>query len=252
MPTGFSCIVQVPGQDNPTGRTASLEARRFIESHLQPALRTTRQKGYTLIELALIVIVAGLVVGAVHAGRELVAQARAQSLAGQFNSVRHAMQAYQDRFHALPGDDRLAPERLPGARVAATSGNGVIDGAWNATAPTAEAVIFWEHLRLAGLAPPLEESGSGDPRPLHLAGGPLGVSSATPAQRQVAGLGGSFQLCAGAVPGRLALAVDRLLDDGDTSAGSVRLVPDGSATNTAAVATTDVDEGASYTVCLSF
>jgi prepilin-type N-terminal cleavage/methylation domain-containing protein len=219
---------------------------------MRPELRRTRQKGYTLIEIALTVVVAGLAVGAVHAGRELVAQARAKSLAGQFNSVRHAMQVYQDRFHALPGDDRLAPERLPGARVAPTAGNGVIDGAWNATAPTAEPVIFWEHLRLAGLAPPLEDSVPGDPRPRHLADGPLGVSSAMRAQRQVAGLGGSFQLCAGSVPGRLAMAVDRLLDDGDTASGSVRLVPDGSAVNSAAVASADVDEGAAYTVCLSF
>jgi type II secretory pathway pseudopilin PulG len=226
--------------------------RRVIENHLHPARRRNPQKGYTLVELALIVIVAGLTVGAVHAGRELVAQARAKSLAGQLGSVRHAMQVYQDRFHALPGDDRLAPERLPGARVAASAGNGLIDGAWNATAPSAEAVIFWEHLRLAGLAPPFEDSGSGDPRPRHLAGGPIGVSSATPMQRQVAGLVGSFQVCAGSVPGRLAMAVDRLLDDGDASSGSVRLVPDGSATNAIAVATGDVDEGAPYTLCLSF
>lgn len=234
------------------GRKASLERRRVIEIPLHRAIGRHRQDGYTLIELALIVVVAGLAIGAAHAGRELVSQARAKSLAGQLNSVRHAMQAYQDRFHAVPGDDRLAPERLPGARVAATAGNGLIDGAWNATAPTAEAMIFWEHLRLAGLAPPLEDSDSGDPRPRHLAGGPLGVSSATPAQRQVAGLGGGFQLCAGSVSGRLAMAVDRLLDDGDTASGSVRLVPDRSAVNTPAVATASVDEGAAYTVCLSF
>lgn len=216
-----------------------------------PTLRT-RQRGFTLVEIALIVVLAGLIIGAAYTGRELVGQSRAKSLVGQFNSVRHALDTYQDRFHAVPGDDRFAPRHLPGASVSATAGNGLLDGPWNAAGPTDEPVILWEHLRLAGLAPALGDGGPGDPRPRHLAGGVIGVSSALPAQRQVAGLGGSFQMCANAVPGRLARAVDSLLDDGETGTGSVRIVPDGSAPGTAAVATRDVEDGASYTLCQAF
>lgn len=197
-------------------------------------------------------MLAGLILGAAYTGRELVGQSRAKSLVGEFNAVRHALDTYQDRFHAVPGDDRFAARNLPGARVSPTAGNGILDGSWNAAGATDEAVIFWEHLRLAGLSPPLADGGPGDPRPRHLAGGVIGVSSALPAQRQIAGLGGSFQMCANAVPGRLAKAVDRLLDDGETSTGAVRVVPDGSANGTAAVASPDIEEGASYTICHSF
>jgi prepilin-type N-terminal cleavage/methylation domain-containing protein len=219
---------------------------------LQREPRRTRQAGFTLIELSITVVLAGLIVGAAFTGRELIAPARAKSLVADFHAVRHAMDVYQDRYHALPGDDRLVYRHLAGARVSATSGNGLIDGAWDSQVPTDEAMLFWEHLRLAGLVLALTESGSGDPRPRHFAGGIIGVSSALPDQRQVAGLGGSFQMCARGVPGRLALALDRLLDDGDTSMGSVRLVPDGSAAGAAATVTPAVMEGAAYTVCQSF
>lgn len=219
---------------------------------MQHEPRRIRQAGFTLIELSITVVLAGLVVGAAFTGRELIAQTRAKSLVADFNAVRHAMDTYQDRYHALPGDDRMVYRHLAGARVSATSGNGLIDGAWDSQVPTDEAMLFWEHLRLAGLALALTESGSGDPRPRHFAGGVIGVSSALPAQRQVSGLGGSFQMCARGIPGRLALAADRLLDDGDTQTGSVRLVPDGSAAGAAPTATPDVSEGAPYTVCQAF
>jgi len=227
-------------------------ARRRLDKPLRHAPRRSRQEGFTLVEISLVVALAGLILAAAYTGRELVAQSRAKSLVADFNAVRHAMDAYQDRYHALPGDDRLVYRHLAGARVSATSGNGLIDGDWDSPVPTDEAMLFWEHLRLAGLALALTEGGAGDARPRHFLGGILGVSSALPAQRQVAGLGGSFQLCARGVPGRLALAVDRLLDDGETATGSVRVVPDGSAPGMAAAATRDVQDGASYTICQAF
>jgi prepilin-type N-terminal cleavage/methylation domain-containing protein len=219
---------------------------------LEPQRSRSRQSGFTLVEFAIVLVVSGLIVGSAMTGRELVALARAKTLANELQSIRLAIVTYQDRFHAMPGDDPFAAERLAGAQAAPGAGNGVIDGLWTSTAPTEESALLWQHLRLAGLLPALRASDTADPRPLHFLGGRYGVSGAVPYQRQVEGLMGSFQLCASAIPGRLAKVVDRQVDDGDTAKGSMRIVPDGAPVGTPAVETANVDDGAAYTLCQVF
>lgn len=198
----------------------------------------------------MVLLIAGLLVAmtASSASRELVSATRAKALAREITAVRVALETYQDRFHQLPGDDPAASTHVPGAVTVPGAGNGVIDGLWNDGDASAESMQLWNHLRLAGLLP-LPESPDADPRPRHLAEGRVGVSGATPAQRQVAGLGGTLQVCAGSVPGRLAILVDRYLDDGNPATGAVRLVPEGSPRNTPAVAAERLDDAASYVVC---
>lgn len=246
------------GQDNflptegPFTRRKRRRRGRPTESDLEPQPRRSRQSGFTLVELAIVLVIAGLIVGSAMAGRELVALARAKTLANEMQSIRLALVTYQDRFRAMPGDDPLAAQRLAGALSAPGAGNGVVDGPWTSTAPTDESALLWQHLRLAGLLPALRASDTADPRPLHFLGGRYGVSGAAPYQRQVAGLMGSFQLCASAIPGRLAKVLDRQVDDGDTAKGSIRIVPDGSPMGTPAVEIGNVDDGAAYTLCQVF
>lgn len=198
------------------------------------------------MELALVILVAGLLVVTTAAAREMLATTRAKALAREMTAVRLAIDTYQDRFHALPGDDPHAAEHLPGATTAPGAGNGLIDGAWDEAGAEREPSLLWQHLRLAGLMPAAPD---GDVRPRHIAEGVLGASSATPSQAQVGGLGGSLQVCAGSVPGRLAKAIDRLLDDGATDKGTVRVVAPGAPPAAPAIPTALIDEGAAYVVC---
>lgn len=177
----------------------------------------------------------------------MLAGARAKGLAREFVAVRLAIDTYQDRFHALPGDDPLADRHVAGAQVAAGAGNGLVDGSWSAPEAGGETALLWQHLRLAGLMP--RGGDDADPRPRYLADGRLGASAATPAQRQVEGLGGTLQVCADGVPGRLAKAVDRLLDDGDTATGVVRAVAHGSPPGARAIAAGELDDAAAVTLC---
>jgi len=215
---------------------------------------SARASGFTLVELAIVLVIVGLILGGMLRAQELVYGARVKNLANDFRVIPAAIYAYHDRFHAIPGDDRNATGHVPGASSASGSGvgNGTIDSAWNSTASTDESRLFWQHLRLANLVSgPADLS---DPlyTPRNAMGGIVGVSSVMPAQLQIAGMTGDYQVCSSAVPGRFAKQLDATLDDAQTERGSVRAVPDGAPMRSPAVATTAVDDAATYTVCMTF
>ncbi len=116
-----------------------------------------KQSGFTLIEIAIVLVIIGLLLGGVLKGQELINSAKVKSLAGEFKNIPIFLYGYQDKFRSLPGDDGSAATHLVGGTVCtpAAAGvcavnNGSIDGAWNATAITAESYVFWQHVRLAG------------------------------------------------------------------------------------------------------
>jgi hypothetical protein len=212
------------------------------------------QAGLTLIELSLILVIVGLLLGGVFIAHELVNSAKVKHLAGDFVAVPTYLYAYQDTYRALPGDDGAAAARLPGAAVPppTLAGNGRIDAPWNSTNARDESRLFWQHLRLAGLAigpVSLEDAGF---TPRNAFGGALGFSSASPAQLQVAGMRGDYQMCSAGIPGRYVVAVDRSLDDGEPATGMVRAVVDGAPPGALPVVSAAVDDLRSYTLCMTF
>jgi prepilin-type N-terminal cleavage/methylation domain-containing protein len=117
-----------------------------------------RHKGFTLVEIAIVLVIIGLLLGGILKGQEMITQAKIKNVIADMSGVSAAMYGYQDRYRALPGDDKNAPTRWTGSTApsgtATSKGNGVIDGKW--TEAGTEAVVFWEHLRRAGFV-----SGSG-------------------------------------------------------------------------------------------
>ena len=212
------------------------------------------QAGVTLIELSIILVIVGLLLGSMLVAHELVNGARVKNLAGDFIAIPTYVYAYQDTYRALPGDDRAAPSRLPGASVAAPAllGNGRIDAAWNSTGATDESRVFWQHLRLAGLA--AGPTALDDPAftPRNSLGGAIGFSGATLAQLQIAGMRGDFQLCSAGLPARFVRQVDETLDDGEPATGMVRATLDGAALLAPSVPNALLDEQRTYTVCMTY
>ncbi|HIJ83302.1 MAG TPA: prepilin-type N-terminal cleavage/methylation domain-containing protein, partial [Magnetococcales bacterium] len=70
--------------------------------------------GFTLIEIAIVVVIIGLLMGGVLKGQEMIRNARSHNVADQGNAIKAAFMGFQDRFHALPGDYNKASFNIVG------------------------------------------------------------------------------------------------------------------------------------------
>lgn len=192
----------------------------------------TQQSGFTLVEIAIVLVIIGLLLGGVLKGQELINSAKSKSVISDFRNTATMIAAYQDRFRALPGDDRAADANLVGAVEATTFAcggaagaisNGGVDGCWDSEVLTDESLLMWQHLRLANLASgdttaPTAALVGANWLPRNSEGGRVGVQGTAP----FAGMTGRLFVCQGNVSGRIALQVDTTMDDGRPNQGSVR------------------------------
>lgn len=109
--------------------------------------KNNKQAGFSLIELAIVLIVMGLLIGGVMKGRELIESARLKRIISQLHEYQMATSAFLDKYEALPGDFNKASFAI-GAHLRNGNGNGIIDGA--GLAAQSEALAFWSHLATAG------------------------------------------------------------------------------------------------------
>jgi prepilin-type N-terminal cleavage/methylation domain-containing protein len=180
-----------------------------------------KQAGFTLIELAIVLVIIGLLLGGVLKGQELITQAKIKNVANDLNGVIVGIYAYQDRYRRLPGDDPGAATRWTGAGAISGDGNNVIAGDYNSATAANESRLFWHHLRLAGFVSGDSSSlATGSTQPLNAAGGITGVQSGG------LGLTGTI-ICTGSLPAKIAQSLDSQLDDGSSAAGSVRSLLEG-------------------------
>ena len=104
------------------------------------------KKGFTLVELAIVMVIIGLLIGAVIKGQAMIDNAKQKRLLNDIQGISAAYFAYYDRYNAIPGDDTSTHGW---AGVAAGNGNGLIAG--NPNTPTGESQEAWQALRYAGL-----------------------------------------------------------------------------------------------------
>ncbi len=121
--------------------------------------KNSTEAGFTLVEIAIVLVIIGLLLGGILKGQEMITQARIKNIINDFNGVTVAVTSYQDRYRAIPGDDLNASARWTVQAPASGDGNGVIKGLYNAPpgaaapATAAESNLFWQHLRIAGFVP---------------------------------------------------------------------------------------------------
>ncbi|MEQ1775315.1 MAG: prepilin-type N-terminal cleavage/methylation domain-containing protein, partial [Burkholderiales bacterium] len=102
-----------------------------------------KQRGFTLIEIAIVLVIIGLLLGGVLKGQELITSARVRNLISQQDGIKAAYFGFLDRYRALPGDYTAAVTNITGISVAACNagvgnGNGQIEAG-------SESVLAWEH-----------------------------------------------------------------------------------------------------------
>lgn len=216
------------------------------------------QSGFTLVEIAIVLVIIGLLLGGVLKGQELVNSAKVKNLVNDFRSIAAFVYAYQDRFRALPGDDAAASTHLANATNATTPvgtiGNGRINGNWNSATATDESYLFWQHVRLAGLASGNSNTASNDYIPRNAEGGPIGITGDAILGAPSSPWSAGFFVCSGGINGRMARQIDTTMDDGNTLTGSVRVITDGAATmvDADALALTPANDATLYTVCAGY
>lgn len=179
------------------------------------------QSGFTLVEIAIVLVIIGLLLGGVLKGQELINSAKIKNLANDLNGITAAVYAYQDRYKSLPGDELDATTKARWNGLAGGDGNGTLNtGAtvskFNSSTSTDEPVKFWQHLRMSGLI-------TGDPAstaiPQNAAGGVLGVQdgAGSTAPAQLSGL----VVCTSNLEGKIAGAIDSQMDNGKPDSGSI-------------------------------
>ena len=225
-----------------------------------------RHLGFTLIETAVVLIIASLLMGAVLKGQQLINVAKVKQLEADYNHIPLMIYSYQDKFKAIPGDDKNATNHLSGTTTGIQNGDGdgLIAGNWFEFNPSSDNTIIWQHLRLAGLMSGetnmflpdyLPKSSLGKAMDIHSSSSELRTSPILDAHGN--SIKGTYIVCSRGVPGALAVSMDIRLDDGDPSTGNVLATPDTESFTVAASPSTvgtntssDITPEGQYIVCM--
>jgi len=170
--------------------------------------KMTDSSGFTLVEIAIVMVIIGLLIGGVLKGQEMIKNAKIKRVVKTSDEVRAAIYTYQDRFGFFPGDDPDATTHTGDAGVRNGNGNGQI--------VAAEDEHVFEHLATVGLISGSAASYAAGNFPSHPFGGTYSVLWQNRNGRTANWI--TYTL----VPVDVALAMDTSLDDGVFNDGSIR------------------------------
>jgi prepilin-type N-terminal cleavage/methylation domain-containing protein len=193
------------------------------------------QSGFTLVEIAIVLVIIGLLLGGILKGQEMITQARIKNIINDFNGITAAYFSYQDRYKAVPGDDRSSVDRWPVANfpgMVAGNGDGSLGGLYSdppgavlGAGAANESLKFWFHLRAAGFVAGPTAGPPAFTQPTNSVGGIVGV------QNGAFGLLNGLVICTGNVTDKIAGAVDTQIDDQRPNAGQVVAAVQNNASN---------------------
>lgn len=190
-------------------------------------MKRVKQNGFTLIEIAIVLLIISLLLGGVIKGQEMINSARVRSIANDLSGIETAWISFQDRYRALPGDFDKADSHIA---TDTKNGNG------NAAVDSPEEMgAIWQQLAAAGFI-----SGS-------FTGVAAGGENDTECAKEVCptnpyngfykiaqafdGVGdtsSSYQLSTGGnIPVEVMYELDLKIDDGDPNSGRLRALGNG-------------------------
>ena len=231
------------------------------------------EDGFTLVELAVVMIIIGLLIGGILKGQELIANARVTSTISQMEGIAAAVDGFTDAYNAYPGDMNDAAGangRLVNCVAPCNNGSG--DGRISVTVGSApaigagaagEGVNFFAHLAAADFITGMDSTGAvvafGRTNPTAPVGGGFLVGDTragapvnfTPGNMRVGtyivlnGVAGAVAANSGILSAGQAARIDRKLDDGIPTSGVVI----GDSLACLLAATGGYDEGNQAAVC---
>lgn len=185
--------------------------------------KKTHQSGFSLIEIAIVLVIIGLLLGGVMKGQTMVQNTKIKRIATDTQSVQASIHAYSDTYWQLPGDDSGAATRF-GLIATANSGggDGIIGGVFDSAVAGVESQLAWNHLRCANLIKGTCVTTASSIATLsrNPVGGTVGIAD---------GRGGTALLglttlvvCMTSMPAAIAESYDTLQDDGVGTSGDIR------------------------------
>ncbi|NQZ13656.1 MAG: prepilin-type N-terminal cleavage/methylation domain-containing protein [Alphaproteobacteria bacterium] len=204
-----------------------------------------QEAGFTLVELAVVMVIIGLLIGGILKGQELIANAQVTATIAQIKGFDAGITTFKDKYGQLPGDIQNPGGRLSGCSAAPCNDGGNGDGRvstnpFAAMTTTQEGYTAFIQLAAAGLIQGVQVTGGGqrfgEQIPAAKAGGGFRLgydnngntvvgSNFRPGHLLVMSAARTAAITAadsnGAVPGSQAAQIDRKLDDGRPSTGSV-------------------------------
>jgi prepilin-type N-terminal cleavage/methylation domain-containing protein len=167
----------------------------------------SEQSGFTLVEIAIVMVIIGLLVGGVLKGQAMIENAKVKRIAKQGDELRAAVMTFYDKYGQYPGDENLAAVP-PGGGDSDGNGNGQITGT--------EAYEVFRDLALTGL---ISGSYNGTSTlPQHAFGGNVDLiwvdppGATTPAAHYFRFIN---------LPANIAAELDLKMDDGVYDTGSI-------------------------------
>ncbi len=208
------------------------------------------QSGFTLVEIAIVLVIIGLLLGGVLKGQELIENGRVKNAANDMNGIVAAYNSYLDRYRKVAGDDgpvaNLTARGTAWAGMAAGNNNGILDvNAGQTFTGGGEGATFFRHLRASGFITGNPADVGVNALPVNAWGGRLGVTNVAVQGRVAA----RVMVCLGSVPGKAAAALDVQLDDGRPDNGTFRATQGANNIVPAAGAAAAYSEDQTYTVC---
>lgn len=194
------------------------------------------QAGFTLVELSIVLVIIGLIVGGVLVGQDMIKAAEIRATVSQLEKYNIAVNTFRAKFGGIPGDLSRA-DVFVDATATNGDGDGLIESTCVAGPPFACSTVFttldgevsnfWNHLSLANMIDGLYDGGTTVATALpatKLGRGHISVYEMNGLHYYHIGVLTTFNTPAGALTAEEAFGIDQKMDDGTPDAGQTQAV----------------------------
>jgi len=106
-------------------------------------MKKLRQEGFTLVELAVVLVIISLLVSGIMAGEEVLETSKRTAVISTLGKYKSSYDQFSEKYYSIPGDIPDAEDVWGAANTDNGDGNGYVDSA-------TESYLAWQHLGLSG------------------------------------------------------------------------------------------------------